>query len=111
MRDFFYRASNIVRMTEVNSNRFSDLGNRPIAVNYRLKKSKRSVESTTEAVITVISTQRGLQACNNETLVIHYCSCSIIRANNDGEKIVVNQMHDTYELQVNNSEVLILTIP
>lgn len=41
---FFITRNNIV--TEVNSNRFPDLGDQPIVVNYRVKKSKRPVEST-----------------------------------------------------------------
>lgn len=88
---------NIVRTTEVNSSWFPDLGDQPITVNYRLKKSERAIEATAGRVITVISMQHDLQAYNNEMLVIHCCPCFIIRASNDGMKNEVNHARDIYE--------------
>lgn len=88
---------NIVRLTaEVNSSWFPDLGDQPITVNYRLKKSERAAEATAGRVITVISMQHDLRAYNNEMLVIH-CLCFIIRASNDEKKNEVNQARDIYE--------------
>jgi len=78
-----YDMSNIDMNDKTRSTNWSlDLGEQPITVNYYDKMLERAVESTASCVITVITMQHALQACNNETLVTH-CLRFITRANNE----------------------------